>query len=343
MEQQEAELHNGANFGAADAAARFLRELCRLRDIAGLGQAELAARAHYPRNVIEAVESGPPLPDLPVLSAYVRGCGGTADDVAAWEDRWRSVTGAKASPLLPAREAGHSDAADAGARIGAISAAADNHDPAAIMAALDRYAETMATDLPVRSTAGSGAGTPPNGIKSGGAKATSPRLTGAVPGMRAPSVVTTPPAQTDPSGQATPQPQAAPSGQVAPPVTPAPPVPSGASVPPATRAQPPSTVPPAPPMRTAGSAPTVSSAASVPQDPREPADEITADLVAAMAETPVFGEQTVAGRPRTAHSPASPRTVSGSAHARQLPGGFGLAVGVLVLVVVLVVLLLIFA
>ncbi|MGH3172100.1 MAG: helix-turn-helix domain-containing protein [Trebonia sp.] len=165
MEQQEAELRDGANPGTVSGAAtRFLRELRQLRDVAGLGLAELAARAHYPRAVIEAAESGPPLPELPVLSAYVRGCGGTADEVAAWEDRWRSVTGAKASPLLPARDAGNSDAADAGARIGAASAAADSHDPAAIMAALDRFAETMATAPPPSAASiGSPADSSPSG------------------------------------------------------------------------------------------------------------------------------------------------------------------------------------
>ena len=33
---------------SGDDTARFLRELRQLRDGAGLGQAELAARAHYP-------------------------------------------------------------------------------------------------------------------------------------------------------------------------------------------------------------------------------------------------------------------------------------------------------
>lgn len=201
-------MRDGANLDAAGiAAARFLRELRQLRDIAGLGQAELAARAHYPRSVIETAESGPALPDLPVLSAYVRGCGGTAEDVAEWEDRWRSVTGAKASPLLPARDAGNSDAASAGARIGATSAAADSHDPAAIMAALDRFASTMATASPspfrpgsVDAAAALFGGSPrggaavqagsifrPSPVKGGSPETISAGLPGTVPGMRSPS------------------------------------------------------------------------------------------------------------------------------------------------------------
>ena len=71
----------------SDGTARFLRQLRELRDQAGLGYAELAARAHYPCDVIKAAESGPSLPDLPVLSAYVRACGGT---MAEWEERWRA-------------------------------------------------------------------------------------------------------------------------------------------------------------------------------------------------------------------------------------------------------------
>ncbi len=122
--------------------ARFLQELRELRSHAGLGHAELAARAHYPCEAIRAAEAGPSLPDLPVLSAYVRGCGGT---FAEWEERWRSLTGSPASPLLPARPTGCSAAASAGARVGATSAAADGHDPALVMAALGRVAEGMAT------------------------------------------------------------------------------------------------------------------------------------------------------------------------------------------------------
>lgn len=123
-----------------DGTAGFLRQLRELRDRAGLGYAELAARAHYPCDVIKAAESGPSLPDLPVLSAYVRGCGGT---MAEWEERWRAVAGSPATPLLTARAAGCSEAADAGARVGAVSAAADGHDPDRVMAALNRVADGM--------------------------------------------------------------------------------------------------------------------------------------------------------------------------------------------------------
>jgi Helix-turn-helix domain len=124
-----------------DDPARFLRELRELRSVAGLGQAELAARAHYPCDVIKAAESGPSLPSLPVLSAYVRGCGGT---VAEWEERWRAVTGSPASPLLTARGAVWSEAADAGARVGAEPFAPDEEDPDRVMAALNRVADSMA-------------------------------------------------------------------------------------------------------------------------------------------------------------------------------------------------------
>jgi hypothetical protein len=131
--------------GSGDDPTRFLRELRQLRDGAGLGPAELAARAHYPFDRIKAAEVGPTLPDLPVLSAYVRGCGGTIEE---WEERWRSLTSAPTLPLLDARPAGCSTAASAGARIGSISPVADTPDPSVILAALDRVAEEMAVSTP---------------------------------------------------------------------------------------------------------------------------------------------------------------------------------------------------
>ena len=131
--------------GSGDDPARFLRELRQLRDGAGLGQAELAARAHYPYDRIKAAEGGPTLPDLPVLSAYVRGCGGTIED---WEERWRSLTSAPTLPLLDARPAGCSTAASAGARVGSSSPAADTPDPSVILAALDRVGEEMSVSPP---------------------------------------------------------------------------------------------------------------------------------------------------------------------------------------------------
>jgi hypothetical protein len=124
-----------------DDPARFLREMRELRSHAGLGHAELAARAHYPCDAIKAAEAGPSLPDLPVLSAYVRGCGGT---VAEWEERWRAVTGRPASPLLTARGTGWSEAADAGARIVAAPLTADEEGSDRVMAALNRVADGMA-------------------------------------------------------------------------------------------------------------------------------------------------------------------------------------------------------
>ena len=142
MEHRQVEMRQTtACRSSGDDPARFLKELRQLRDGAGLEPAELAARAHYPYDRIRAAEAGPALPDLPVLSAYVRGCGGTTEE---WEERWRSLTSAQTLPLLAARPAGSSTAASAGARIGSISPAADTPDPSIILAALDRVAEGMA-------------------------------------------------------------------------------------------------------------------------------------------------------------------------------------------------------
>lgn len=146
VEYREAELREVV---PDDDPARFLRELRELRNGAGLEHVELAARAHYPCDAILAAEAGPALPDLPVLSAYVRGCGGTVTD---WEERWRTLTRSPALTLLPTRDAGGSDAAAAGARIGSVSLAADAHDPTIIMAALGRVANGIAAEpSPARS------------------------------------------------------------------------------------------------------------------------------------------------------------------------------------------------
>lgn len=144
-----------------DDTARFLRELRELRSHAGLGHAELAARAHYPCDAIRAAEAGPSLPDLPVLSAYVRGCGGTTAD---WEERWRALTGSPASPVLTVRAAGYSEAANAGARVGSVSAAPEGQDADRVMAALNRVADGMATaGTPSSGTNGSVSGPAANG------------------------------------------------------------------------------------------------------------------------------------------------------------------------------------
>ena len=150
MKHQEAELREVVPSGVPDDdPARFLCELRQLRNGAGLEHVQLAARAHYPCDAILAAEAGPALPDLPVLSAYVRGCGGT---VTEWEERWRTLTRSPALTLLPTRDAGGSDAAAAGARIGSVSLTADAHDPTIIMAALGRVANGIASEpSPARS------------------------------------------------------------------------------------------------------------------------------------------------------------------------------------------------
>ncbi|HEY0932234.1 MAG TPA: helix-turn-helix domain-containing protein [Trebonia sp.] len=143
MEHHKADVRQMAGHGApGDDTARFLNELRQLRDGAGLGQAELAARAHYPYDLIRAAEVGPTIPDLPVLSAYVRGCGGTTEE---WEERWRSLTRSPSQPIPTARHAGRSDAATAGARIGSAALDAESPDPSVIIAALNRVAEDMAS------------------------------------------------------------------------------------------------------------------------------------------------------------------------------------------------------
>ena len=146
LEHRKAELQQvGPCDASGDDPARFLRELRQLRIEAGLSHAGLAARAHYPCDVVRAAEAGPSLPGLPVLSAYVRACGGVPSE---WEDRWRSLTRTPTLTLLPVRHAGGSEAATAGARAGAAIPACDGHDPALIMTALGKAADGTAADSP---------------------------------------------------------------------------------------------------------------------------------------------------------------------------------------------------
>ncbi len=109
--------------GQGDDNRRFLADLRALRDTAALEFDELAARAHYPSDVLKEAESGPSLPTLPILAAYVRACDG---DVPEWEERWRRLGfESRADPSLPVRPAGASPAAVAGARAGVSVAPPD--------------------------------------------------------------------------------------------------------------------------------------------------------------------------------------------------------------------------
>jgi hypothetical protein len=120
--------------GPGDDQARFLADLRTLRDSAAIGFDELAARAHYPSDVLKEAENGPSLPGLPILTAYVRACDG---DVLAWEERWRRLNpDVPDDPDLPVRPAGASPAAQAGARAGVGVAPPDVYDPERIKAAL---------------------------------------------------------------------------------------------------------------------------------------------------------------------------------------------------------------
>ena len=120
--------------GPGDDQARFLADLRALRDSAAIGYDEMAARAHYPSDVLKEAENGPSLPGLPILTAYVRACEG---DVLDWEERWRRLNpDVSDDPDLPVRPAGASPAAQAGARAGIGVAPPDVYDPERIKAAL---------------------------------------------------------------------------------------------------------------------------------------------------------------------------------------------------------------
>jgi hypothetical protein len=120
--------------GHGDNQERFLADLRALRDAVAIGYDELAARAHFPSNILKEAENGPGLPGLPILAAYVRAC---EADVPEWEERWRRLAyEGLTDPGLPVRPAGASPAAVAGARAGITIAPPDVYDPERIRAAL---------------------------------------------------------------------------------------------------------------------------------------------------------------------------------------------------------------
>jgi transcriptional regulator with XRE-family HTH domain len=108
-----------------DARAGFFRDLRALRTRRGLKLVDIAERTRFSADALADVESGPELPSLPALEAYLRGCG---EPLADWEDRWRQLdlaaaAGATGAGELPVREAGTSALAAAGASAGQAAAA----------------------------------------------------------------------------------------------------------------------------------------------------------------------------------------------------------------------------
>ena len=66
----------------------FCDDLRTLRERRGLSIDELSAIAHFPPETLTAAETGPTRASLPVVEAYVVGCG---EDPGPWEDRWREL------------------------------------------------------------------------------------------------------------------------------------------------------------------------------------------------------------------------------------------------------------
>ena len=142
--------------GPGDDQARFLADLRSLRDTAAIGYDELAARAHFPSDILKEAENGSDLPGLPILTAYVRACEG---DVTEWEERWRRLASeVPEDPDLPVRPPGASPAAVAGARAGVGIAPPEVHDPERIRAAL--RGGHQRSDQGGRRTGGAGWDTP---------------------------------------------------------------------------------------------------------------------------------------------------------------------------------------
>jgi hypothetical protein len=93
-----------------------------LRTRRGLDLSEIAERTRFPLDTLAAAETGPELPSLPALSAYLRGCG---EPLTSWEDRWRRLASGTvpAGGDLPVRNAGTSPLASAGAAVAGAAVA----------------------------------------------------------------------------------------------------------------------------------------------------------------------------------------------------------------------------
>jgi hypothetical protein len=169
--------------GPGDDQARFLADLRALRDTAAIEYDELAARAHYPSDILKEAENGPLLPGLPILTAYVRACDG---DVPDWEERWRRLTSElPEDPDLPVRPAGASPAAVAGARAGVGIAPPEVYDPERIKAALrGGHARSGQGGSGQGDGSGSGDG---NGSREAGARSKAPGGWSTTPGWGASS------------------------------------------------------------------------------------------------------------------------------------------------------------
>ncbi|MCS7484007.1 hypothetical protein ACFFQW_31730 [Umezawaea endophytica] len=88
----------------------FAFDLRKLRERAGSpGYRELGRATHYSPTTLAEAARGQRLPSLPVLLAYVRGCGG---DEGEWERRWRSLSESRlsVSPYVGLASFGEQDA-----------------------------------------------------------------------------------------------------------------------------------------------------------------------------------------------------------------------------------------
>ena len=93
--------HDGPYGEPGEDLEAFLSDLRALRSREGLSIAELAARTGLSQDTIAAAADGPVRPTMPVLQAYVLGCG---DSLETWEGRWKDLPPATGSTeIVPRR------------------------------------------------------------------------------------------------------------------------------------------------------------------------------------------------------------------------------------------------
>jgi transcriptional regulator with XRE-family HTH domain len=101
----------------------FFQGLRALRARKGLSLRDVAARIQIPAETLAEAETGPELPSLPVLEAYLRGCD---ERLTLWEDWWRRLQpGTETTAALPVRDVGSSPVVLDGTLVGLSTGPAD--------------------------------------------------------------------------------------------------------------------------------------------------------------------------------------------------------------------------
>ena len=148
---------DGPHAEQAPGLEAFLHDLRALRKRQGLSIADLARRTYFPPETLEAAESGPGRPALPVVEAYVRACGQEPD---AWEERWRALPADFTITRL-GRDGGRRPLGKLAVAAGIVAVAAGGSTLLALRAATHKAAPATPRPVTARPSASAPAATAP--------------------------------------------------------------------------------------------------------------------------------------------------------------------------------------